>query len=159
MQTSRFYFYFPLLAFALILASCKNETENAAPPEPDQITKDIITDSVKEMEEVAIEDLIQVEAPLEGASVTSPLQISGKARGTWFFEGDFPVRLLDAEGNELAVAIATAQGEWMTEEWVDFKATMEFEAPASGTGVLVFEKSNPSDMRELDREHRVQVSF
>ena len=159
MQTSRFYFYFPLLAFALILASCKNETENAAPPEPDQITKDIITDSVKEMEEVAIEDLIQVESPQPESQITSPLQISGKARGTWFFEGDFPVRLLDADGNEIAVAIAAAQGEWMTEEWVDFQASMEFEAPASGTGVLVFEKSNPSDMRELDREHRVQVSF
>ena len=159
MKTNRFFIYIPLLFFAITLVSCKNETENSAPPEPDQITKDIITDSVKGMEEVAIEDLIQVESPQPESQISSPLQITGKARGTWFFEGDFPVRLYDLDGNEISVAIATAQGEWMTEEWVDFKASMEFEAPASGTGVLVFEKSNPSDMRELDRENRMNINY
>lgn len=150
-------YYHILFALFLIISvtSCKTETKR----EVDRIEENPVTDTVKTREETRIADLIQVESPQPNAEIISPLQIKGKARGTWFFEGDFPVRLFDEQGNEIAVAIATAQGEWMTEEWVDFTATMEFEAPASGNGVLVFEKSNPSDMRELDREFRVEVKL
>jgi len=159
MKTFRLYAYFLAVALAVTITSCKDEAKNEAPPEPDQITKDIIRDSVEKTDDVPIQDLIQVESPEPNTAVTSPLKIRGKARGTWFFEGDFPVRLFDSEANELAVAIATAQGEWMTEEWVDFEASMEFEAPDQGNGELVFEKSNPSDMRELDNEFAVPVKF
>lgn len=159
MKTRRFYFYILVILSAVSMLSCKDEAKNEATPEPDQITKDLIRDSEENIEETPIDDLIQVESPQSNAMISSPLQIKGKARGTWFFEGDFPIRLFDEDGSEIAVAIATAQGEWMTEEWVDFQATMEFDAPESGTGVLVFEKSNPSGMRELDNEHKVEVRF
>lgn len=150
------------MASALILlpflSGCKNDTQKAA-EETDLTSEDSTVTTEKTGAQKEVGDLIQVSSPEPGAGISSPLQINGKARGTWFFEGDFPVRLFDAKGKELAVAIAVAQGEWMTEEWVDFEATMEFEPPAKGTGVLVFEKSNPSDMRELDREFRVEVEF
>ena len=158
MKTPKFILIFSALLLLSPFSGCmedkKEKVSDGAPLSED--TTLISKDSDEEQE---TGDLIQVTFPRPGAEITSPLQIRGKARGTWYFEGDFPVRLMDEQGKEIAVAIATAQGEWMTKEWVDFTATMEFEAPASGNGVLVFEKSNPSDMRELDREFRVEVKF
>lgn len=77
----------------------------------------------------------------------------------WYFEGDFPIYLVSEEGEELAVAIAVGEGNWMTTDWVEFNATLEFEVQEPGEGYLIFEKSNPSDKRELDRELRIPVSF
>src|SRR5690606_7013544 len=37
-------------------------------------------------------DLIRVSTPAAGGTVTSPIRVTGEARGTWYFEGSFPVR-------------------------------------------------------------------
>ena len=71
-------------------------------------------------------DLICVSAPRPNQTISSPLVLEGEARGVWFFEASFPARLFDDDGNEIAVAIAQAQGEWMTEDFVPFLATLEF---------------------------------
>jgi hypothetical protein len=95
-------------------------------------------------------DQIVLDVPAPGALVTSPLEVHGRARGTWFFEGDFPLLLLDGHGNPVAQGFATAQGEWMTTEFVPFSAVLRFQSPASGPGRLILKKDNPLDRRELD---------
>lgn len=102
---------------------------------------------------------VRLSTPLPDALVTSPLAVSGEARGTWFFEASFPVRLLDANGNELAVVPAQAQGEWMTENFVPFSTTLSFTAPETDAGFLVLEKDNPSGLPEFADEVRVKVRF
>lgn len=105
-------------------------------------------------------ELIRVTSPVPGAVIASPLQIRGRARGTWFFEGDFPIVLKDARGRVIAKWYATAQGEWMTQSFVPFIATLDFKSPAAGSrGVLELKKDNPSDRRELDDAVRVPVFF
>jgi hypothetical protein len=105
-------------------------------------------------------DLIRVAGPGAGDTVTSPLRVTGEARGSWYFEGSFPVRLLDAEGREVAVAPAQARGEWTTEAFVPFEVVLEFGGPAPGTrGTLVLEKDNPSGLPENADELRVPVTF
>ncbi|RJQ33758.1 hypothetical protein C4568_03855 [Candidatus Parcubacteria bacterium] len=105
------------------------------------------------------DDLIVVDAPLPNVTVESPLTITGKARGGWFFEASFPVKMLDANGNELAIAPAQAQGEWMTSEYVPFKAQLAFGAPSTPTGTLVLEKDNPSGLPEHANELRIPIRF
>jgi len=104
-------------------------------------------------------DLIQVDAPQAGAVVTSPLIVRGKARGTWYFEASFPVRLLDANGVELAVVPAQAQGDWMTTEFVPFEVTLTFAPPATKTGTLILQNDNPSGLPENAKEIRIKVKF
>ncbi len=95
--------------------------------------------------------LIVVDSPAPGARVSSPLLIRGRARGTWFFEGDFPVVLLDAKGNVVARRFCTAKGEWMTRDFVPFEGTLTFEKPVpGGRGTLVLRKHNPTDRPEHD---------
>lgn len=101
---------------------------------------------------------IIVDSPAPNAVVTSPLTITGKARGTWYFEASFPVRLLDDDGNELVVIPAQAQGDWMTEDFVPFSVTLAFVTTAK-TGTLVLERDNPSGMPENDKAIEIPVRF
>ncbi|MGB5728811.1 MAG: Gmad2 immunoglobulin-like domain-containing protein, partial [Thiogranum sp.] len=86
-------------------------------------------------------------------------EVRGRARGTWFFEGDFPLVLLDGRGNLVAQGFATAKGEWMTTEFVPFSAVLRFQSPEPGPGRLILKKDNPSDRRELDDALVVPVVF
>ncbi|OGZ60573.1 MAG: hypothetical protein A2919_01695 [Candidatus Spechtbacteria bacterium RIFCSPLOWO2_01_FULL_43_12] len=104
-------------------------------------------------------DLIRIDNPRPNQEIKSPLIVSGEARGYWFFEASFPVRLYDANGNEIALAIAQAQGDWMTEDFVPYEAVLEFNTPATSTGVLVLEKDNPSGLPENADELVVPISF
>jgi hypothetical protein len=104
-------------------------------------------------------DPIQVSLPLPNTRVTSPLRVTGQARGSWYFEASFPVLLLDGQGDTLAAAPARAQGEWMTENPVPFEATLTFSPPPSGWGTLVLKKDNPSGDPARDDELRIPVRF
>lgn len=101
---------------------------------------------------------ISVSQPSANAVVTSPLLVTGEARGTWYFEASFPVKLLDDQGNEIAITPAQAQGEWMTEDFVPFEATLEFETDAL-VGTLVLEKDNPSGLPENAASISIPVQF
>ncbi|MCR4306558.1 MAG: Gmad2 immunoglobulin-like domain-containing protein [Candidatus Yonathbacteria bacterium] len=93
-------------------------------------------------------DKIRITLPLPNTLVESPLLVQGEARGNWYFEASFPVRLLDANGRELAVIPAQAQSDWMTTEFVPFEAVLTFDTPTTQTGTLVLEKDNPSGLPE-----------
>lgn len=94
-----------------------------------------------------------------GAEIASPLQLRGEAPGNWFFEAEFPVRLLDADGAELAAGVARAQGEWMTTEQVPFRVELEFEVAEAQAGTVVLQKANPSDLPENAAERRLPVTL
>jgi hypothetical protein len=95
-------------------------------------------------------DQIVLTLPARGAVVTSPLEIRGRARGTWFFEGDFPLVLLDGRGTAVARGFASAEGEWMTSDFVPFSATLRFRSAHPGRGRLILNKDNPTGRRERD---------
>jgi len=104
-------------------------------------------------------NLIRINKPRPNEIITSPLEIEGEARGNWFFEASFPIKLLDADGKTIAAGIAQAQSEWMTENFVPYKAGLEFTAKEGEQGILVLEKDNPSGLAENSDELRVPVIF
>lgn len=106
-----------------------------------------------------LSDLIIVEKPKPDEFVVSPLLINGRARGYWYFEASFPIRIYDANNVELGVAVAQAGGEWMTEDFVPFAAILEFKKPSTEKGVLVLQKDNPSGLPEHDAELRIPIIF
>ncbi len=104
-------------------------------------------------------ELVRLTYPVSGGVVRSPLFVRGEARGGWYFEADFPLRLEDAEGRVLASVPARASGEWMTEEFVPFTAKLSFDRPSTPTGTLILERSNPSGLPEHDASLRIPVRF
>ena len=104
-------------------------------------------------------DLIRINNPRPNQEITSPLEIKGEARGAWFFEASFPIKLLDADNKVIAIGHAEAQSEWMTEEFVPFKGTLEFSTPQTLKGKLILEKDNPSGLPEYADQLEIPVKF
>ena len=105
------------------------------------------------------DSLVQLALPSPGATVRSPLRVEGAAVGGYFFEGSFPVRLEDGNGKEIGAAPARAAGDWMTEEWVGYTATLDFTDPTTETGTLIIERDNPSGLEGNAHRLRVPVRF
>lgn len=104
-------------------------------------------------------DMIRVDMPLPNVLVQSPLMVKGQARGNWYFEASFPVKIFDANGKQLGVVPAQAQGDWMTTDFVPFQATLIFDKPTTESGVVVFQRDNPSGLSENDASVSVPVYF
>lgn len=101
--------------------------------------------------ENASPDMIVVENPHPGGVVGKEFVVTGEARGNWFFEASFPIEVLGADGNVIAGSYATAEGDWMTTEFVTFKSEM-IDLPSAyiGPATLVLKKDNPSGLPEND---------
>lgn len=102
---------------------------------------------------------LMLETPDAYEVITSPLQIKGKLHGNWFFEASVPIELQDDNGKVLATTHAQAVGDWMTEDFADFTATLNFAKPTVQTGWIVFKKDNPSGLPENDDEVRLPIKF
>ena len=130
--------------------------EFVCPPTPDFMTT--MTAAI-----TAKSDLIKVTAPTIMNEISSPLLVTGEARGQWFFEGSFPVELTDWEGVVIASGVATAQSDWMTKQFVPFTATLTYDSPfVAGfreNGKLILKKDNPSGEPENDDELVIPVRF
>lgn len=111
-------------------------------------------------------DIIRINTPRPNQVVSSPLTITGEARGSWFFEASFPVVLTDWDGLIIAQGIATANppagGDWMTSEFVPFEATLTFTPDKNAysyKGTLILHKDNPSGLPEHDDALEIPVVF
>lgn len=114
--------------------------ENQLSPNPAQTNQNIILNNLT-----------------DGQGVTLPMTITGTVKA-WFFEGSFPVILKDAQGNQLAVALASSPVDWMTADPIPFTVTLPSVA-YTGSGTITFKKDNPSGEPQFDEEVVVNVVF
>lgn len=105
------------------------------------------------------QDRIRVDSPRPNTILSNPFTLKGEARGTWFFEGSFPVILEDESGNELMHTAVRAQSDWMTENFVSFSTQITFTTPSNRKGTLILKKDNPSGIPEKEDELRIPVEF
>lgn len=96
-----------------------------------------------------VSENVIVTSPLPDAIVSHTIVVTGEARGSWYFEASFPLEVLDKDGNSIAMHYATAEGEWMTTDFVPFKGTVTVQN-YSGPATLVLHKDNPSGLPEHD---------
>jgi hypothetical protein len=105
-------------------------------------------------------DMIVVDSPYYSEKIVSPVALRGRARGTWFFEASFPIVLVDRDGKTIAQGVAVADADWMTEDFVPFHGTLEFEKSFSGgQGTMIFKKDNPSGDPVRDDVLEIPILF
>ncbi len=90
----------------------------------------------------ADEDDIVVSS-VEAVSPTT-LRVEGEARGPWYFEASFPIEVVDVNSMVIGTGFATADGDWMTTDFVPFTADITLSAPYTGAVVMILRKDNPS---------------
>lgn len=104
----------------------------------------------------ASDDLVRLELIQPGNLVLRQFTVTGEARGMWYFEGSFPVEVLDKDGNVIGQAPASAITDWMTEEFVPFRVTLDV-GTYSGPATLVLKRDNPSGLPENDASLSVPI--
>lgn len=103
-------------------------------------------------------DDIAVSYPWPGNTVKNNFTITGQAKGTWFFEGSFPIEIYDRDDNLILQSYVTAQSDWMTSDWVPFEANVSISTEAKN-GYIIFKKDNPSGLPEYDDSYYVHIRF
>jgi hypothetical protein len=104
------------------------------------------------------EEAVRITSPFQNDRVVSPLQIKGSARGNWFFEASFPIRLLVA-GKLVTSTHASATSDWMTADFVPFTATLDFNVATDTPAEIVFMADNPSGLPQFEKEMRLPVTL
>ncbi|CAN5141541.1 hypothetical protein BH11PAT3_BH11PAT3_2700 [soil metagenome] len=119
-------------------------------PAPTTIDPSLVTDGS-----------IVIDLPLANATGTSPIAVSGRARGNWFFEASAPVTVIDSNGKTIGQAQIRATGDWMTTEYVPFTGSVSYTLGTSTTtsGYLLFMNDNPSGDPTRSVSVRVPIKF
>lgn len=102
---------------------------------------------------------IKVNGPAINEVVTSPLLVSGEAKGSWYFEATFPIEVRDGNGRVIGQSFVTAQSDWMKDALVPFTGMIAFTPPTTTSGSLVLRKDNPSGLPENALEIRIPIKF
>ena len=109
-----------------------------------------------------VDDLIVIDSPKANETVHSPIMVTGRARGGWYFEATFPIVVVDWDGRIIGEGYATAEGDWMTNDFVPFTATVTYTLPPDTPykrGALILQKSNPSGLPEHDDAREIPILF
>ncbi len=133
------------------------QTAGGSITDGDPVTCTINGQSFDEQENTEPE--VVIDTPKFGDLVSSPMTVSGKARGNWFFEGTMPMVLKDDKGNTLAEGPAAAQSNWMTSDFVPFTGTLTFDPGQAEYGVLIISRDNPSGDGSRDASIAIPVRF
>ncbi len=138
------FFFLTVLAIAVFAASWYTLEQNIMVPGAE------LTGSVGNSADLsyryanASKDDIFVTSPSPGDSVTTTIIAQGYARGSWYFEGVFPVDVENANGTIVGTGQGKAGGEWTTNNFVPFTAEVSLKALYNGPATLVLKKDNPS---------------
>ena len=110
--------------------------------------------------EIPAQSLIHVSSPTASSSVGGIITVKGEARGAWYFEGSFPLKVLDQNRNSIGAGVAHAEGEWMTANFVPFTASIDVtESKYHGSATLILLKDNPSGLPENDDSVSIPISI
>ena len=139
------------LVFLLFLTSCGDQKKSEKASDPAVSKREATANPTK--------DLLSITKPLEGDQIFSHLRLEGRARGYWFFEADAPVTLVDEYYSVISQTYITAVGDWMTEDWVEFRGELSFPEPPTKTGYIIFHKANPSGLKEHDNSDTIRIVF
>jgi len=128
-----------VMAVILFTVPAPNPTPAPTPPTPSPTTTPAPFSS----------ENVRVFRPIAGDNVPRQFTVLGEARGSWFFEASFPIKVVDTNNNQVGTGIAMTAENWMTAEFVPFTAQVTVEN-YSGPATLVFLKDNPSGLPEND---------
>lgn len=139
-----------------------NQSQNQVVIKEDSLLLDKKQDkqSISEENQKEKENLIKLVEPKANSIVKSPFEVSGFARGYWFFEATFPIVVTDYDGVIIGNGYAETSEEWMTEDFVPFFAKIEFTYPKLyDYGTLILQKSNPSGLPQNDDALEIPIKF
>ena len=156
MNTKLLWLWLVVIAIGAFFAIERLVNGPAIPPPIDESPSEVATSSYVG----ATADDIRVLTPQASDTISSPLVVTGEARGPWYFEATFSAVLVDWDGLIIAeVPVMTAE-DWMTTDFVPFRVEIPFARPAYGDrGALILQKANASGLPEHDAAVEIPIFF
>ncbi len=102
---------------------------------------------------------ILIFTPSKDTKVASPVAVVGEVPGNWSFEANFPIKLLDSNGRQIASISAHVIGDWMTNNLVSFSAQLIYSGNYSGNGSIVLYNDNPSGLSQNADSLTIPIQF
>jgi hypothetical protein len=97
--------------------------------------------------------------PQSGDTITGPLVIKGYIPKSWVFEGQFQMRLLDADRQPIPTDSTSVPVDWnQNSESLYFVQTYNFHT-SSPSGFLILENDNPSGLPQNKKSIEVPINF
>ena len=147
-----------------VLSIVKEDTDNQNTNDTVKDSQATTTTDLKVPTEISLKSEkginIFITYPKEDILSTSPMKISGRAPGTWFFEANMPITLTNWDGLIIAEGNVKATSDWMTTEYVPFEGELEFKNTDYGNkGFLIIRKDNPSGLSKFDDSVEMMVKL
>ncbi|WP_395644647.1 Gmad2 immunoglobulin-like domain-containing protein [Terricaulis sp.] len=138
---------FVCLALVAALAAC------SPPPAEQAETTTLTTVSIPAQPGAA-----SVDGVMAGARLTSPATLTGIAPKDWYFEAQFPVMLVGADGRVIAEGPARAQSDWTApnNDPIRFQSELTFSVAHDTPATLVLQEDMPGEDAPA-RETRIPV--
>jgi hypothetical protein len=106
----------------------------------------------------ATKEDITIATPEVNGTVTREFEVTGKAKGAWFFEGSFMLEVVSPSGDKVAQNIISAEGDWMQDGLVDFKSEIvQMPSAYRGEATLILRKNNASGLPEHDASVSIPI--
>ncbi len=105
----------------------------------------------------ATENDIVVVRPRPNATVARSFEVSGSARGGWYFEASFPIQVRVDGVGILFEAPVQANGEWMTSDFVPFSTHITVPGTYTGPATLILHRDNASGLPEHDKSLEIPI--
>jgi len=86
-----------------------------------------------------------------GSEVSGLIDAYGIIKSDYFFEGNLPISVLDANKNILRMTNGAATTDWMTIEPVSFKTSLDLTGLPFGPAYIQIHNDNPSGLPENDK--------
>jgi len=104
--------------------------------------------------------IIYIDSLQKNKVISSPLTLTGRIPGNWSFEANFPATLVNWNGVIIDQKTAQIQGDWMTNDYVQFIITFEFDSPSvDKNGSIILKKDNPSGLIENDDSVEIPITY
>jgi len=116
-----------------------------------QIEPISITPNITQPEALGNKDDLIFFLIASGSNVSGKIDANGILKGGYFFEGNLPISILDANKNVLRITNGTATADWMTIEPVPFKTNLDFTNLPPGPAYIQIHNDNPSGLPENDK--------
>lgn len=104
-------------------------------------------------------DNIYIKEPKKNASIECNSKLIGTAKGSWFFEGSFPVLIFTKEGELIKSSYASATEDWMTDDYVDFEVEVNCAECEGKELEIMLNKDNPSGLEANEDRVSIDISF
>ncbi len=148
--------YLPSIFLLLLFVSCNSSTDTSTDSSTTEVAKKQtevtpppgIVDINPLNDPTPLPEMISFFGIGPGAQLVSPYTLKGKAIGSWYAEGNFPVTLVGEDGNLIASAPAMAMGDWMKAGWVPYQSKLTWIAGPNTKAKLILSLNNPADEGE-----------